>query len=83
MQTYYDHQVGRFEARTWASDRDLLLARARRARAEATAELFGALFRRAAAAARGVFGLIRPAGRGAAPMRPHHATPVRLTGGCD
>ncbi len=40
MGPYFDHQVGRFEA----PDREILAARARQARAEATADMFGALY---------------------------------------
>jgi hypothetical protein len=83
MRTHYDHQVGRFEAPKRLDDREALIARARQARAEATAELFGALFRRLASVARAAVGSVR----GAALMPPrgdlHVRTRLHLTGGCD
>ena len=87
MQTHYDHQVGRFEAPRLPEDRDVLIARARRARAEAMAEIFGALYAGLKIAARSVVGFVRYAGHGAALMPPrghvHNRTPARLTGGCN
>ena len=47
MGPFYDHQVGRFVRPDPVRDRDILLAHARRARAEAMADMFGALHRRA------------------------------------
>jgi hypothetical protein len=87
MGPYYDHQVGRFERPEPLHDRDLLLARARRARAEATREVFGAVYRGLKAAAGTVAGLARHAGAGAA-LRPPPSDfcpgrPTRLTGGCN
>ena len=46
MGPFYDHQVGRFVRPDPVRDRDILLAHARRARAEAMADMFGALYRR-------------------------------------
>jgi len=87
MQTHYDHQVGRFEAPRRLGDRDVLLARARRARAEAMAENFGALYAGLKSVAGSVVGFVRCAGRGAALIPPggdfHNRTPARLTGGCN
>lgn len=83
----YDHQVGRFERPDPVNDRDILLARARRARAEATAQMFRAAYGGVKAAARGVALLLRHAGAGAAWRPPHgdfrHGGPARLTGGCN
>jgi hypothetical protein len=70
MGPYYDHQVGRFERPDPWSDREILLARARRARAEATAELFGAIWAGVKFAAKAVAGFVRHAGPGAALMPP-------------
>jgi hypothetical protein len=87
MQTHYDHQVGRFEAPRLPEDRDLLIARARRARAEAMTEVFGTLYAGLRSVARSVVGFVRCAGRGAALMPPrsdfHNRTPARLTGACN
>jgi hypothetical protein len=84
VQTHYDHQVGRFEAPRLPEDRDVLI---RRARAEAMAEILGALYAGLKIAARSVVGFVRYAGRGAALMPPrgdfHNRTPARLTGGCN
>jgi hypothetical protein len=86
MGPYYDHQVGRFEPPDRLSDREILLIRARRARAEATADVFGALYAGVKSAALAVVGLVRSAGAGAALMPPRaaarHQGPARLTGGC-
>jgi hypothetical protein len=83
--TYYDHQVGRFEPPTPPDQRQVLIARARRARAEATAELFKALYRGLKRVAAGVATFFRYAGYGAAKMPPqggYHGTPAHLTHGC-
>jgi hypothetical protein len=82
MQTHYDHQVGRFEAPRRLDDREVLIARARQARAEAMAEMFSALFRRLASVARDALGPGRGAGL-VPPRKLHPRTPLRLTGGCD
>jgi hypothetical protein len=71
MGPYYDHQVGRFEPLDPARHRDILLARARRARAEATAALLAALWRRLTS---GVAASVRHAG---AALRPPRAEPGR------
>jgi hypothetical protein len=86
MQTHYDHQVGRFEAPRRLDDREVLIARARQARAEAMAEMFGALLRRLASVGRRAIGFVGSAGSGAgltSPRELHTRTPLRLTGGCD
>jgi hypothetical protein len=87
MGPYYDHQVGRFERPDPWDDREILMARARQARAEATAELFGALWAGLKSAAHVMAGLVRHAGAGAALMPPRgevrHHRPAGLTGGCD
>jgi hypothetical protein len=44
MGPYYDHQVGRFERPDPWQDHETMLARARQARADAAAEMFGALW---------------------------------------
>ena len=54
MGPFYDHHLGRFERPDSARERDILLARARRARAEAIAGMFGALYRGAKASANAV-----------------------------
>ncbi|MGH6912666.1 MAG: hypothetical protein ACREH3_03045 [Geminicoccales bacterium] len=77
MAPFYDHQVGRFEAPLRLDDRETYLARARRARADATAHMFGALFR---GLARALIGFVRGATL-LPPQRDRHRTP-RLTGGC-
>lgn len=86
MAPYYDHQVGRFEPPTLPDDRQILLARARRARAEATADLFRALYSGLRFVARGMVAFVHCAGHGAAKMPPqgHYrgTTPAPLTGGC-
>jgi hypothetical protein len=87
MGPFYDHQVGRFERPDPVRDRDILLARARRARAEAIADMFGALYRGVKASANAVTRFVRYAGAGAALKPPHgelhHHGPARLTGGCN
>jgi hypothetical protein len=87
MGPYYDHQVGRFERPDPWPDREILLARARRARADAVAEVFGALWAGLKSAARAGAGFVRHAGGGAALMPPRgdvrHHHPAGLTGGCD
>lgn len=84
MGPYYDHQVGRFEPPDRLSDREILFARARRARAEATADIFGALYAGTKSAALAVVGFVRCAGAGAAllPPRAEAQGPARLTDGC-
>jgi hypothetical protein len=68
-------------------ERDILLARARRARAEAIGGMYGAIHRGIASSARAVARFVRYAGAGAAlkpprvGLRPHGAG--RLTGGCN
>ena len=82
MQTHYDHQVGRFEAPRTLDHQESLIARARQARAEATAEMLGALLRGATSTARRAIGFVGSAGL--MPRRGLHTrTPLRLTGGCD
>jgi hypothetical protein len=87
MGPYYDHQVGRFEPPDPVRDREILLARARRARAEAMADMFGALYGGLKTAAKAVAAFVRYAGAGAALRPPHgelrHHRPARLTGGCN
>jgi hypothetical protein len=87
MGPYYDHQVGRFERPEPVNDREILLARARRARAEAVADMFSALYGGVKTSARAVAAFVRYAGAGAALRPPHrelrHHGPARLTGGCD
>jgi len=43
MAPYYDHQVGRFEPPALPDHHAIILARARRARAQATSDLFRGL----------------------------------------
>jgi hypothetical protein len=86
MGPYYDHQVGGFVPPDPVKDRDILLARARRARAEAMADMLSALYDGLRTAAKAVASLWRRAGDGAA-LRPPHADvrqhgPAHLTGGC-
>lgn len=76
MAPFYDHQVGRFEAPR-LDDLEVYLARARRARAEAVANMFGALFR---GLANTLVGFVRGATL-LPPRRDHYTTP-RLTRGC-
>lgn len=87
MGPFYDHQVGRFEGSDPVRQRDILLAQARRARAEAMADMFGALYRKVKASAKAVAEFVRYAGAGAALKPPHGALrrhgPARLTGGCN
>jgi hypothetical protein len=87
MGPYYDHQVGRFEPPDPVKDREILLARARRARAQAMAEVFGALWAGLRTSAKAVAGFVRHAGVGAALKPPlgdaHHHRTARLTGGCN
>jgi hypothetical protein len=87
MGPYYDHQVGRFERPDPVLERDILLARARRARAEAIAGMFGALYRSVKASGNTVARFVRYAGAGAALKPPHggldHQGPASLTGGCN
>jgi hypothetical protein len=82
MGPYYDHQVGRFEPLDPLPDRERLLARARRVRAEATAAMLAALWRRLTS---GVAAFVRGAG---APQRPpraalRHRHLGRLTASCN
>jgi hypothetical protein len=87
MGPFYDHQVGRFERPDPVREREILLARARRARAEAMADLFGALYRGVKSSATAVARFVRYAGAGAALRPPYvdvrHHGPTRLTGGCN
>ena len=87
MGPHYDHQVGRLELPDPVKDRDILLARARRARAEAMADMFVALYRGIAASAKAVARFVRYAGAGAALKPPlpdlHRGGAARLTGGCN
>jgi hypothetical protein len=81
MGPYYDHQVGRFERPDPWHDHEILFARARQARADATAELFRALWSGLKIAARAIAGFVRHAGAGAALIPPrgdvHHHRPGR------
>jgi hypothetical protein len=76
MGPYYDHQVGRFERPDPWHDHETLVARARQARAEATAELFRALWVGLKTATKAVVRFVRYAGAGAALIPPrgdaHH-----------
>jgi len=83
--TYYDHQVGRFEPPALPDDREILIASARRARADATADLFRALYRGLQVAARGGTQFICYAGYGIAKMPPdgrYGKAPAPLTVDC-
>jgi hypothetical protein len=87
MGPHYDHQVGRLERPDPVNDRDILLARARRARAQAMADMVGAICRGITSSAKAVAGFVRHAGAGAALKPPqvelrHHGA-ARLTGGCN
>jgi hypothetical protein len=86
MGPYYDHQVSRFEGPDPLSEREVLLMRARRARAEAMADVFGALYAGIKFAAQAAVGFVRCAGAGAALMPPRaearHQGPARLTSAC-
>ncbi|MGH6920675.1 MAG: hypothetical protein ACREJ0_23570 [Geminicoccaceae bacterium] len=86
MGPYYDDQVGRFVPPDPLKDWDILLARARRARAEATADMVGALYGGLKTATKAVAAFVRQASAGAA-LRPPHGDvrqhgPVHLTCGC-
>jgi hypothetical protein len=87
MGTFYDHQVGRFETPDPARDREILLVRARQARARAVADMLGAVHRGLRSTAKALATFVRHAGAGAAlrppqpELRRHGAAP--LTGGCD
>jgi hypothetical protein len=70
MGPYYDHQVGRFERPEPWHNPEILLARAREARAEATAELLRALWAGLKTATKAVVRFVRHAGAGAALMPP-------------
>jgi hypothetical protein len=61
MGPYYDHQVGRFERPDPWEDRETMLARARQARADAAAEMFGTLWARLKTATKAVTGSARHA----------------------
>jgi hypothetical protein len=83
--TYYDHQVGRFEPPTLPDEHQVLIARARRARAEATAAMFKALYRGLKRVAAGIAAFFCYAGYGAAKLPPQgrgHGTHAPLTGAC-
>lgn len=85
MAPYYDHQVGRFEPPALPDEREIILVRARRARAKATAELFRALYRGLKLVARSIAIFFCYAGYGAAKLPPqggYHGTAAPLTGGC-
>ena len=69
MSLYYDHQVGRFEGPDPWQDRETMLARARQARAEATAELFRALWAGLKTATKAVAGFVRHPGAALMPPR--------------
>ena len=73
MGPFYDHQVGRFVRPDPVRDREVLLAHARRARAEAMADMFGALHRRVTSSAKAVAAFVRYASAGAALKPPHGA----------
>jgi hypothetical protein len=87
MGPYYDHQVSRFEPPDPVSDRDILLAQARRARAEATRQMLRAAYRGLKAAGGSVAALVGYTGAGAALRPPHgdvrRGRPARLTGACN
>lgn len=87
MGPFYDHQVGRLEGPDPVRQREILLAQARRARAEAIADMFGALYRNVKASAKAMAEFVRYAGAGAALKPPHgelrRQGPMRLTGGCN
>jgi hypothetical protein len=87
MGPYYDHQVGRFERPDPVNDREILLARARRARAQAMAGMFGALWAGLKTSASAVITFVGYAGAGSALRPPYdgvrHHGPTRLTGGCN
>jgi hypothetical protein len=84
MGLYYDHQVGRFDPPDPIRDRDILLARAREARAAAIADMVGALWAGLKTSAKT---LVRHAGSRAALRSPladvRHHKQAHLTGGCD
>jgi hypothetical protein len=61
MGPYYDHQVGRFEPPVAWQDREAMHARARQARADALAEMFGALWAGLKTATKAVAGFARHA----------------------
>ena len=82
MGPYYDHQVGRFERPDAWSDRDALLARARRARAEATARMLGEFWAGLRSAAWAMGRRARAALVSPHPDLRRHRAP-RLTGCCD
>ena len=87
MGPHYDHQVGRFEPPDPVQERDILLARARRARAEAIGDMYGAIYRGITSSAKAAARFVRYAGAGAAlkppraRLRAHGA--ARLTSGCN
>ena len=86
MGPFYDHQVGRFVRPDPVRNREILLAHARRARAEAMADMLGALHRRVTSSVKAVAAFLRYAGAGTALKPPngelrHHGP--RLTGGCN
>lgn len=85
MAPYYDHQVGRFEPPTLPDHHEIILARARRARAEATEDLLRALYRGLKLVARRIASFFCYAGYGASKLPPqsgYHGTAAHLTGGC-
>lgn len=85
MGPYYDHQVGHFGPPDPARDRDILLARAREARAEAMADMLGGLWAGLKVAARAVatFGRYADAGAALRHGERRHHRPAPLTGGCN
>jgi hypothetical protein len=62
MGPYYDHQVGRFERPDPWEDRETMLARARQARADAAAEMFGSLWARLKTATKAARHALTPRG---------------------
>ena len=86
MGPHYDHQVGRFGAPDPLKEREIVLRRARRARAEATAAMLAALWTGAKVLVRRVATILRHAGAGAALKPPlaetRHGT-ARLTRCCN
>ncbi len=69
MAPYYDQQVGRFARPDPLRDHDVILARVRRARAEATRQALTAIYRSL---------------KSAATLREfRHRRPARLTAGCN
>jgi hypothetical protein len=82
MGPHYDHQVGRFEPLDPVPDRERLLARARRVRAETTAAMLVGLWR---CLTSGLAAFVRGAGAVQRPPRAalRHQRPGRLTASCN